>query len=608
MARTAGDRDNVQKAVTPVTTKLVKYPPTKIDFHKANVLGYLAKTYQHLDEAIFEAVQNAIDANSKKITVSINKDPKVRSIHIHDDGDGASYDYFKECLSCVGDSMKRSGKLGRYGLGVVASFDKCVRFLFASEPRDGSNGMLEWTFDTAALKAAENDLEAPTQEIRLPEKPWWRSRLRIEKYETDKIRANLDLDMICDGILTRYNEHMKPNKTKVIIKITEADGSELTKQIEALDYTGSPLPVKIYESELSGRTELRLYLAKPKVVGRVPAYKGVIRVKCGNNSGQLLTEKTAAKVFGGLKDPIEKSALAKLTSGIFEGIINFDDQKVQMDPSRLNMVQSVALLDACERIQKWINEIGQPYIAKIEDESKDERYERLGKRSLKLLNHLYKKDSDLGKLMRRFKVGSTGIGHFDVNEGRETGEHLTATSTDGTAGLVDKKPKKSDESNVSERKPPEREKPEHTPTTVVSKNGNPRKLVRDNSLGLAVAFGRIDGTWMWDLDPKKGILTINIFHYLWSGVESAHQNETAREKCLMDLQERLIIGALRMHEAWIDFAENDPGGYIHREDSIKQSIQDVIPLITHADKLTKRGQFYNRLRKQEDEAADGKDE
>jgi histidine kinase/DNA gyrase B/HSP90-like ATPase len=593
----------------PATSKpvLPKLEAARIGFHEGNVLGQLARTYPFLDEAVFEAVQNSIDAGARKITVSINKMPSARNITICDDGNGADDQFFRNCIASIGESKKTAGKIGQFGLGIVASYAKCDYFTFTSEPANGKNGMLEWTFDCAALKAMGKGLEAPVREVKLAQKEWWRSKLHIEKFETDKIRASIDLDTICDGILSRYNEHLRPHKTKVTVKVTEADGSVNTKTIEAIDYTGSPLPVKVYESETSGRTEVRLFLAKTRVVNRVAGYHGIVRVKSGNNSGIILNEKNADKAVAGL---LKKDVLSRLTSGVFEGIINFDGEKVRMDPSRIRMVESDELLDACSKIERWMEEVGQAHIDKIEDQTKGERYERLGDRSLKMLNTLFKNDSDVGKLLRSWKLGTKGAGHADV--GQETGETIKARSIEGKAD-PSAKPKQDDQES-RDHKPTETDRPDHAPLTVASDKGNTRKLVKNNSLGLTVVYGPIKGTWMWELDPDRGFLRINIFHPLWSGVESAHSNKSACEKCLMDLQERIILSALRLHQWEAKFTNADgelDANFLFVEESIKTAIMDEIPLIIHADKLTKRGQFYNRIIKKGDSDAtssNGKEE
>lgn len=585
----------------PVTGK-PKLVDAEIDFHKGSVLGYLARTYPFLDEAIYEAVQNSIDAGAKKITVSINKAPSARNITICDDGVGASDEFFRSCLASIGESKKKAGKIGQFGLGIVASYGKCESFTFTSEPADRKNGMLEWTFDCEALRTQNKGLKAPVREVKLPAKEWWRSKLFIDKFETDKIRASLDMDTLCDGIISRYNEHLRPHKTKVTIKITEKGGAVDQRTIESMDYTGSPLPVKIYESDISGRTEIRLFLAKPKQLNRRTVYKGVVRVKSGSNSGVILNEKNAEKAVAGL---LNKDVMNKLTSGLFEGVINFDGEKVKMDPSRIRMVESDELLDACSKIEKWMAEEGQQHIDKVEDDEKDERYERLGKRSLRMLKYLYKKDSDIGQLIRSFQEGSIGSGHVNVNHNRQTGEEIKATESEGAHGAG--KGKDSDR----EKQPPKKEHTEHTPTGVISKTGRTRKVVSDNSLGIHLAFDRIKGTWLWELDPKKGILTINIYHYLWAGVENAHERESAREKCLMDLQERIIIYALRLNQWEKKFTSSEgelDANYLFVEEAIKALIEDEIPLIAHADKLTKRGQFYNRAGKRVEGEDEGSDE
>ena len=309
---------------------------TYIGVHVGAALGRAADKYKTLWEAILEAIQNAIDAGAKKINVNINQ--QTHTVYIHDDGVGASVEHMNKALRLVGNSLKPKshGKLGQFGIGVVASFGKCERFIFTSAPADRSNGPKRWTFECSNLKKLSNTGSIPCEDATNDQ--WWRSELIIENYTKDQLRSAINFEHFCTAIYDRYNTAMlrKP-KTIVFVKLTTPDGKHHAAKLTPMNYTGRALKPRAYDGDVCGTTTVRLFIAR-KPVGEKKKRKG--RVKLMDSTGYTipLSDKALSHLLT-MKD------VKTLTSGYFEGEIVFSD-KVRVDPSRRFFQEDEITLEA----------------------------------------------------------------------------------------------------------------------------------------------------------------------------------------------------------------------------------------------------------------------
>lgn len=567
---------------------------TKLGFHEGNILELAANKYPSLREAVLEAIQNSIDAGATKVNVNINQ--ASRSIFIHDNGSGASIAFFNSAIACIGDSKKEKGKLGQFGLGVVSALNKCKVFTFTSRPADRSNPLMKWTFEGEKIRNVKSGLTIPVEPRQVATQQWWNSELMISDYTTDQMRAKIDMDMLCEQIIDRYNEHMQKHRTVVQVKLTSPTGQLEEKMLRPIAYTGGPIPVKVYSGESAGDTAFQLYVAKTKEEGRRKVRAGRVKVVDSTGYGIALS----GKALSGL---LTEQNVSLLTSGLFEGEIRFSD-KVRVEASRRYFEETEALMEACSHIEQWLQNVGQAYITKMEDEATTERYQRLGEQSLKVIRSLLKARPDLASIVSAFDYGSVGKEHAETKQ--EKDGTVDAKSIDGTGkrggtrcGTKDTEPK--DTKEPKERK-------DHKPLAVAGeKGGQHRTFIRDNSYGLILQHGTVQNSNLWHLDESTGVLTINIYHPTWEACDNTvDRSLSARNKMICDLQERIVLHALHLlklkKELGADGSEITPIVEIYASDFMSSELF----LITEGDRLAQRGQFVDRRGKERKAAQEAK--
>lgn len=577
-------------APSRTTVPVVAIPrTTRLGFHEGNILELAANKYPSLREAVLEAIQNAIDATATKINVNINQ--QKRSIFIHDNGSGASIAFFNSAIACIGDSKKEKGKLGQFGLGVVSALNKCKKFTFSSRPTDKSNGLMQWTFEAEKIKNVRQGLTIPVEPRTVAENQWWNSELMISDYTTDQMRAKIDMDVLCEQIIDRYNEHMKKHRTVVQIKLTSPSGQLEERILRPIAYTGGPIPAKVYKGELAGETAFQLYVAKTKTEGRRTVRGGRVKVVDSTGYGIALS----SKALSGL---LSDQNVNLLTSGLFEGEIRFSE-KVRVEASRRYFEETEALMEACGHIETWLHEIGQAYIKKMEDEATTERYNRLGETSLKVVRSLLKSRPDLANIVRSFDYGSVGKEHAET-DGEKDGK-LDAKSIDGTG-------RKGTRCGGGNRSSEPKERKDHKPLAVGGQEGGqPRTFIKDSSYGLILQHGTVQNSNLWHLDESRGVLTINIYHPTWEACDTTvDRSASARDKMICDLQERIILHALHLlklkRELGEEGSEITPIVEIYASDFMSSEVF----LITEGDRLAMRGQFVDRRGKERKAAQESK--
>lgn len=534
-------------------------------------------------EAILEAVQNGLDARAAKINININQNN--RNVFIQDDGEGASKDHMDRCLANIAKSQKDRGKLGQFGIGVVASFGKCRRFTFMSQAR-GSGSMNRWVFDCATLKKATSRTSAPCAQVG-GHSQWWNSELCIEHYTANQLRAAIDFDAFCTAIYDRYGAAMLRHRTTIHVRLTTPNGQKQEAVLPPMDFTGQPLPVQTYDGELCGKTTVRMFVAKkdPKPKRRKKG-QGV-RVMDSTGFTLPLTD----KVFpGGL---IKKKDAELFRSGHFEGEIIFSD-KVQLDPSRKFFVEDDATVEAALHVEKWLDDHGRKLIQSIEDEATSARYRRLGTQSLKVIDRFLKekRNSHLAGLINSFNWGSQGIGHTDNSP--KTGGASTGTranrggSGKGRKSGTGRVPKDKDK-DKKERKP--REQKKDRPLVVNDPYGNARARTKHKSTGLELVYEQ-GGKDLWALDKEHGVLRINIAHPTWVAHDRLDgSSQGVRNQLICQLQERVILHCLLS---------------LKLADDLGADLEDILCLYAHefedhnhflttqADKIAQRGRYRPR--------------
>lgn len=555
-------------------------------FHFASVLTLVANQYRSLREAVLEALQNGLDAGAKKINVNINQE--ARNIFVQDDGCGASIEHMRKCLSEVAKSQKERGKLGQFGIGVVASFGKCKRFTFQSRPKNKSNGMRRWVFDCATLAKSTGNGVVPCLPV-AEHAQWWNSELAIESYTKDQLKAALDFDEFCTAIYDRYGAAMLRNKTTIYVKLTTPDGKYQEAALPPMDFTGHPLPVQTYDSPHCGKTTIRLFIVSPDPNSKKRKGQGV---RLMDSTGYTLP--MSEKVFQGTdgRPLLSKKDVDIFKHGLFEGEIIFSD-KVKLDPSRKFFEESMTTLHAVAHIEQWLSDHGRELVEQLQDEETAERYRRLGDQSLRVFGQFLKEDRNesLLKLIRGFNWGSQGLQHSansaELN-GTVRGKAIQGGGNHRSPDPTKKKQKNS-KTHDPDREPKDR--PGHVPLTVGDPDGAPRVRSRHDSTGLELRFER-GGNDLWKFDKTNGVIRINVAHPTWVAndrLEGSTQN--VRDYYVCQLQEYIILHALLS---------------LKLSDDLGMSLEDIFCLYAHefeegrsflvtkGDKLVQRGRYQSK--------------
>jgi hypothetical protein len=540
-----------------------------LKYHGGSTLLRIAGTYPTLLEVILEQVQNCIDKDAKNIWITLNQ--KTNHLATRDDGDGVTIEEFDKALKSVGKTIKKGDKLGRFGLGLVAPIGKCKVYCFTSTPRENPDKYIEWTFTTEGLENME-DVRIPWKS--LPNLRFgvnytgkgisgvgWRTEARLEGITTDRFVSKVTMEMLCEGILSKYNQAMKKKGVKAIVTITSLDGARETSEIKATDFTGTPLPERIIRNEEGGDTVFRMFLTRKSRTSK----SGKIFVGEVDNDFRISFPMFIRSLPAGIEFPEE--TVRALLSGFFEGEILSSRAKIHS--SRRGFEINDSLLGLALAIQCWFEEIGSDHFIEAKEQRREERYQALGIRSMRVIEAL--SQDKFGKtilsVIQSFEKGTIGSQHFE-KKGSESDRTGIAVSYGGTSGQ---------KTGVT----PARSKPEiehvgHKPFVVIGPRGHHRRIVRSNSLGLNLAHEAMPGNKLWELEEATGTLILNVRHPLW--VECEERSDMV----LMKFQEFLIIGALTaqaMPEDWREIAKTQ----------VEESTPPYVFALLNGDCLANRG-------------------
>ena len=547
-------------------------------FHQGQVLAKVASTYPRLfeDGVVMELVQNSIDSDAKNIWVIINLDK--RSIVVRDDGIGASVDDFEVALTNIGESIKRKDRLGRYGIGLISPTGKCEKFIFISTTKKDPRDYHQWTFVCDDIIASRENIKIPC--ARRPDLVFsrildkgvaWRTEMRIEKFRKDLRVQKLSRESLTRAIQERFSRAMVKNNTVVHVEATWEDGKSDSWQINAQTYRGTPLEKSLDTDKDSGKTEFNLYLSPKTAKG----YKG--RIVVGESANDFRFEfSNFIRYSAG--DMLPEEVVQGLASGIFEGEIT--NSKVKMNSDRKSFEQNEALLGFCVAIERWFKKEGIHYLEEANTSRREERYQSLGIRSMKVIEEMVLKDPELMKLVQSFRKGTQGSKHGDGDDiiGVQDGPSMSTRS----AGVPRAEPGTGKYSYPSDHRP-DRTYERHTPFTVRGPKGQVRAVVRGESIGLQFSYEGLEGSHrLWELNTRDGILIFNTRHPSWT------QAEDGGDRCLMNLQEQIAVHALHLEaypEEWREQAQM----------YLETALPSLIFLLLNADKIAGRKTIVQQL-------------
>ncbi|MCL5011856.1 MAG: ATP-binding protein [Patescibacteria group bacterium] len=509
-----------------------------INLYQGNALTYLAGIYPKLDLVVLEYIQNAIDMNAQKVWVKI--DFKNRNVSIKDDGDGTSVAHFERALSSVCKSIKAKDKLGRYGIGLISWIGKSKRMIFTSTSKTDPAAYKKWEFDKNAIEKGEvpyieepklffsrNGFKEVTGRNTVP----WRTQVLLEGVIKDQHLTKISEDEFISNVLEKYSEVMRKKNISVFLTIVEENGERKNSEIKAQEFKGKKLSLHTEMGSTAGKSIFGLYIANKGARGR----QGKVSIGIEGDDFRI-SFSTFAKSAGLLN----QETVQLLSSGIFEG--NIISQKCTLHPGRKGFAENDALVEFCEHIELWAEKVGMSYAAEISESKKDERYQFLGVKSMKVIEEILRNDKfqKLFDILKSGRVGSVGLHHFEKAEteiGKQDSPSLSVTSL---VEIETAKPKKNKKKKGGTQQEPETDHPDHTPFSVIGPIGKKRIRVKGHSTGLQFSYEEMSGASdLWRFDASSGILAFNIRHPLW---EAAEKNDTL----LMRFQESIAIKVLNL--------------------------------------------------------------
>lgn len=554
----------------------------RADFHKGMALIRLAETYRILPQVVLEMVQNAVDAEAKRIVVTINK--KTHEIWVTDDGNGVDDAIFGQALTSIAVSTKdQKQKLGQFGLGLISPIGKCVKYTFTSRRKGSKQAFRQWVFDSASIKLQHHELSIPCQNrTDIDANVWYNTQTHMLDFTTDSVKGEIKLENLVSDITEKFGAALFKRRAQVVVTVTDENGKREERTISPTDYRGQPLGERQI-SRKNSKVKFRMFLADFKTAKP----NGKVHLRIDGNDYRLVLSKEA---MSGL---IDSDVLDGITSGIFEGEIIM--QGPTLNSSRKFFDADDSLLDAAECIAEWFKSDGKKYAETLLSKQKDEWYKAVGTKSLKVISSLLGENELLKNVLDKIKFGSTGTGHF-AHDDEESDTEFTATAVAGQhEGTNTHTPgAKKHSSSKRKKSAPTADKPKHHPMLVIGEDGKPRELVRDDSTGLSFIHGSLSSGKLFKFDIKTGIFTFNIHHPTWVMFsEDKEISDNARGEQIMMLQERIVIGALNL-----EALSGDEDTKLLCATFLEQTLDNDAWLIKYGDRIAQRGRWVDRSGKE----------
>jgi len=516
-----------------MTTATQPTQTAQIKVNAGEALLHLAGFYPTLLEVVLELVQNALDVDVKAKKIWIRIDYRARRIFVRDNGRGTSVEQFDRALATVA-TRERKGKdsLGQFGIGLISPLGKCAMFTFASCPTPMRDGYKQWTFESEKIaRQGDNILIPVTNRDDLifeanrggHTRVAWRSEVSLHDITTDATISRITMETLVSAILDRYNATMRKMGTIVQIDIVDSDGRQHTRDnITAVEFRGVPLEEIVLGGEPKGRTTFRLYISPITSNGR----KGRVLMGVEGKDFRFPAHYFVRFAVGLLPEEV----VTALTSGLLEGEII--SQKARLSANRQAFEKDDNLVELCVAIEVWYKTHGKKHVEDARDTRREERFQTLGLRSMKVLEQLLRDpaNSALLSVVRSFGNGTVGKGHTEPDE---------VSGEQGIPSLAVGNPKSGDADSGPHRDP-RKDKPRHIPLSVQGPEGKPRRTVKGSSLGLQFAHEAMEGSQdLWKLDVVQGILIFNIRHPHWIACD-------VNDSKIMRLQEVIAMQALTL--------------------------------------------------------------
>lgn len=517
--------------------------------HQGKVLMMVADKYPSLILTLVEGVQNAIDARASKVFIGI--DLTKRSVVVADNGHGVTREQFDEALLNIAETRKKSKEsLGRFGIGMIAPLNKCVKFTFTSCSAQ-TNFPVQWTFEQSKIERRSRGLTIPNRNLStMPGLPGtfaahvadyaqgWRTIVHMDGITKDRIISSVSLDELEENIRTKLGHAM--HQRGITCRVVTWDGVHAEQRdIVPRAYTGEPLAVFVHRDADAGKVEFKLFRAKrigDKRQGKVsvsetsPVYPIAWR--------DILIQAT------GMRMASESEAFKVLNSGYFEGLITAEG--LRLAPERTKFLRNDALIGFFSAIDMWYQKVGRNLYEIEQEATRDQRYRQLSLNVMGSVRDMLRRPefaSLLAGVQSNIGIGKIGAGHGTNKD--VVGKDTQGTTRTGQGGAGNaRKPNPTGSTRTSgPRNPSTPTRDGDLPTGVVGKQGSRRTLVRDDSLGLWVEVTDFEfSTAVWDFNRNNGVLSFNSGSALWSELDGAGlKRRTKKNDAMLEQLQKWVV-------------------------------------------------------------------
>ena len=522
---------------------------TVLDVHSGSAFRDTSDNkYDTHAKVIYEAVQNALNAEATEIWVVI--DYRNKAISIRDNGIGVTVADFNEVLKLKGMRGFSKG-MGYFNLGFTSALGKCQILQFTSKAKQHDAPFVRWTFDSTEIFESRVGVEIPRETLgfsfsrspRSESEVNWRSSYEMINLifsDSGGSRPKPKGKVIRDYCIKSFREAMIQNGTKMHIKEIDAKGKTVYAESFVADaFKGKKL--KDWKASKPKTTRVELYLSGKtgkKYTGQgVTAHR--LQNKFGVDVGLLLKQCSDSDLLD------SKDLVAAFSSGMFEGKI--ESALLELLPDRKTFRQNDDLLEFLIHLQQWWEEVGMDHYEKVRNDESSELFAKCAKDAQEKLKKIAE-EFDATKLLESKRKPDKQ--KPEGPPGFETDPNGDEIQEDGGTGTYDKPGGPTGGTTVcpvpgpypgGAIKPPV---PPRGGTGGNIKNTGNTKPSGKKSWDLKLVESTdLDAETPWFISNDRRQVLVNIEHHYYTRV---YENRDFRQKRVVEYQMKILFQALSL--------------------------------------------------------------
>lgn len=219
----------------------------QVGFHTGHILSYLSQLYSHPTDAIRECVQNAIDKRATHIRIEI--DCLLETIHVIDDGEGASYEEVEAKFQAIGKSLKLSDPeaLGEKGVGNLAGIAIAdVYQLITRDTKDCKDRFRVYTLDRNKFRDRPDvSLEAeayPGSTVMKSVGFNPSAIVRLRNVNAVALKRLHDIDSIVRCLADAFSSKIRTRGIEVRVSYRDLKNRRSETRVQPVTFRGTPMP------------------------------------------------------------------------------------------------------------------------------------------------------------------------------------------------------------------------------------------------------------------------------------------------------------------------------------------------------------------------------